>query len=472
MAKRGLVAGLVGIIAITGCATPVRGPNLGALYDRAAMLEDLERHPVIVIPGILGSRLVDPDTDQIVWGAFGGRGIDPETTSGAQLLALPMRSGARLTDLGDSVRPTAVLDRAQIQLLGLPIELAAYAQILGTLGAGGFRDQQLAEAGAVDYGAEHFTCFQFAYDWRRDNVENAGALKRFIEEKRAFVQAQYRQRYGVERHDVKFDIVAHSMGGLVARYFLRYGDADLAPDGSAPPLTWAGAAHVRNVIIIGTPNAGSALALQQLVEGTSYSPLLPGYHAALLGTMPSIYQLLPRPRHQTVVDARGAPIDDFLHIERWRAEQWGLADPRSDDMLRRLLPDAPSAEERRAIAIEHLDKCLTRARGFFAALDAPATPPPGLRMSLYVGDAVETPAQMAWSRADRAIRVSQSGPGDGTVTRQSALMDERRGGEWRPRLRSPIQWYRTMFLFEDHLGLTSSPVFSDNVLFSLLEEPH
>jgi triacylglycerol esterase/lipase EstA (alpha/beta hydrolase family) len=58
-------------------------------------------------------------------------------------------------------------------------------------------------------------------------------------------------RFGIKDHDVKFDIVAHSMGGLVARYYLRYGTQDLPPDGSLPELTWAGAQYVDNLIMVG-----------------------------------------------------------------------------------------------------------------------------------------------------------------------------------------------------------------------------
>ena len=68
------------------------------------------------------------------------------------------------------------------------------------------------------------------------------------------------------------------------------------------------------------------------------------------------------------------------------------------------------------------------------------------------------------------FEVSKYSPGDGTVTRASALMDERVGGYWTPVLESPIKWSNVMFLFTDHLGLTKSPAFSDNVLYILLEE--
>ena len=116
----------------------------------------------------------------------------------------------------------------RINLLGIPVTASAYAQILATLGVGGYRDEQLGKAGAIDYGDDHYTCFQFDYDWRRDNVENAQRLHRFILAKREYVRAEIRKRYGADRPDVKFDIVAHSMGGLITRYFLQYGEDAVA----------------------------------------------------------------------------------------------------------------------------------------------------------------------------------------------------------------------------------------------------
>ena len=62
-------------------------------------------------------------------------------------------------------------------------------------------------------------------------------------------------------------------------------------------------------------------------------------------------------------------------------------------------------------------------------------------------------------------------PGDGTVLRTSAVLDERVGGHWQPRLKTPIGWRHVQFLFTDHLGMTADPAFSDNVLYILLEGP-
>jgi hypothetical protein len=78
---------------------------------------------------------------------------------------------------------------------------------------------------------------------------------------------------------------------------------------------------------------------------------------------------------------------------------------------------------------------------------------------------------LAADRGTGELTTLTTSPGDGTVLRTSALLDERVGGEWSPVLRSPIAWRHVMFLFSDHLGLTKDPAFTDNVLYLLLEDP-
>lgn len=50
-------------------------------------------------------------------------------------------------------------------------------------------------------------------------------------------------------------------------------------------------------------------------------------------------------------------------------------------------------------------------------------------------------------------------------------MDERVGGEWVSRLRSPIAWDEVRFVEADHIGLTSHPGFTNGLLYTLLEQP-
>jgi len=457
------------VLAQASCTTSVRpAPNLGNLYDRAARSNDAERNPIIVIPGVLGTVLRDSASGRIVWGTFVGTYADPRRGEGARLVALPMQRGTPLAALRDEVAPDGVLESVKVSLLGLPVEQHAYISILRTLGAGGYRDQGLGESGAVDYGDAHFTCFQFAYDWRRDNVENAKRLHEFILEKKAYVEAELKKRYGIER-EVRFDIVAHSMGGLLARYYLRYGSADLPEDGSAPEITWAGARHVARLVMVGTPNAGSLEALSDLVEGVQLAFFLPRYSPTVVGTMPAVYQLLPRTRHGAVIDGEGRRLDLF-DVATWQRFRWGLASP-DDDALAELLPDVTSREERRAVALDHLAKVLLRAQRFHAALDVPATPPPGTTLHLFSGDAVATPAVVRLSQSGE-LAVVERAPGDARVLRSSAIMDERVGrAQWTPGLVTPIAWSDITFVFSDHLEMTRDPSFSDNILWRLLDAP-
>ncbi len=458
------------ILAPVACAPKYRSPDLGKLYNDLAQYEDPTRNPVIVIPGILGSRLVQRPSGNLVWGAFGLGQVNPNTPEGARLIALPMRPETPLADLADDVTADGALDRVVINFMGYPIQLNAYYHILQVLGVGGYRDQGLGEAGAIDYGDRHFTCFQFDYDWRRDIVESARQLDRFIKAKLAYVQQERLRRFGIKPAPTKFDIVAHSMGSLVARYYARYGTQDLPADGSLPPVTWEGTKYIEHLIMIGPPNAGSLSTLQHLVQGIKPAAFFPKYPAAVVGTMPSVYQLLPRTRHKPLIDNAGRAVEDIFDPGLWRHHQWGLADPDQAPVLQMLLPHVSDPEERRQIALAHLTRCLHRANQFTAALDRPARPPNSLRLFLVAGDSVDT-ARTVRIDADGRLIVVQTGPGDGTVLRTSALMDERPPGQVEKRLVSPIHWQQVLFLFSDHLGLTKDPAFTDNILYFLLEQP-
>ena len=434
------------------------------------MHEDPHRNPVIVIPGLLGSKLVDQDTNEMVWGTFGLGQVNPNTPTGARQFALPMGKGKKLKELRDHVKPAGSLDRVVVNFLGIPLELNAYYNILQTLGVGGYRDEELGMAGAIDYGKDHYTCFQFAYDWRRDIVESAKELDHFIKTRAQYVQKETEKRFGIKMVKVKFDLVAHSMGGLVARYYLRYGAADLPEDGSLPKLTWAGAEHIEHLVIIGTPNAGSMDSLEDMIHGASVDSLFPRYPAAVLSTMPSMYQLLPRGRHSPLLRADGEPVADLYNPELWKNQQWGLADPKQDPVLKLLLPNIESPEQRHEIALDHQAKALRRARQFTSAMDLPAKPPDSVKLLLIVGDAEET-KMTAQINPEGGVKMIKTGPGDGTVLRSSALMDERMSSHLNSRLRSPIHWSQVHFIFSDHLGLTKNPAFTDNVLYFLLESP-
>ncbi len=270
---------------------------------------------------------------------------------------------------------------------------------------------------------------------------------------------------------MRFDVIAHSMGGLLARHMLRFGDA-LPPEDADAAVPWSGAPLVEKLVMIGTPNAGSAKVLTNLTEGAEFGPFLPTYGPQILGTMPALYQLLPRGRHGALLDASGERLDP-LDPAVWAGRGWGLADPDANDELAVLLPGIDDPALRRHIALDHQAKALRRAASFQAAMDRPASPPIGTEIFLVAGDAVSTASVMR-AEDDGPVEAIDHAPGDGTVTRASAVLDERPApGEpgWTTRLRSPLTFAGVTFLHTNHLGLTRDPAFSDNVLWLLLERP-
>ena len=468
----------ISIIFCVSCASN-KTNNLDVLYAKSAKQSDLYRNPVIVIPGILGSKLYDTETGNETWGIFNNQFTNPSTPEKARLVALPIEQNKPLSELKDSIESNGALDKIKFKLLGIPLESRAYASILGTLGVGGYRDETLSRSGAVNYDSDHFTCYQFHYDWRRSNVENAAELDRFIKSKRKLVRAKMKEKFGVDKKDIKFDIVAHSMGGLLTRYYMRYGDQPLPANGSLPALTWAGAKNVDNVILVGTPSHGSILAFKELLNGKYFAPKwlsaiqgtnLPSYPAEVLGTYPSIYELMPRVRHGAFVANTGKPLNIY-DVSLWKENKWGLLGQSKQDKLSWLLPNISDKASRLAVAEEHVEKSLRNAEQFHKSLDRKTNSfPKHVKLTLIAGDSIQTKEKIELNLTTGVIKDLADSPGDGVVLRSSVIADDRLGVSDSKRVDSPIPYTSAIFLPNDHLNLTKDRVFSDNVLHKLLEE--
>ncbi|MEO1494274.1 MAG: hypothetical protein AAFV19_19150 [Pseudomonadota bacterium] len=466
------------LLVLAGCAPEPRLPDLDAIYRDAALgAQRADRRPLIGIPGTLGSRLVDAVSGRVIWGGGGSRGIsaDPEDREEFRLIALPIpKVGAPLINATDTVQPAGVLEVAMIEILGVPVDLEVYAGIDRTLRAGGFEflspDAYSAGAdGAVAANAPASGIYRFDYDWRRDLIETAHQFGRYVQDRRRDVA---RMR-GVPEETIQFDLIAHSMGGLIARYFLMHGFAapDTAdPTAPLPPVSWDGAPFFNRVIFVATPNAGSIIALDNLINGKDLGPFQPEFPAALLGTHHSVYQLMPRPRHRRVRLGQ-TEFADLYDPALWQAQGWGLADRAADRQLAWLMPDEPDAEARRRRALAHQARLLNRARLFHIMMDRWAPPPEGIDMFLVVGGGFETPSTAQVDPATGAFTIDGVAEGDGVVLRASALLDEAQGGQVPRQDRFPLRFDTTLFLPDEHVELTKNPVFGDNLLYWLLDAP-
>ena len=442
----------------------------GKLMQKCSEYEGQFRNPVIVIHGFLGSKLKNKVTGKEVWGEISTwdtiTGLDNQQIYD---LACKMSKGRKLTELDETVDPYSFLESVKIQLFGISIHVNAYEDLLSILRQSGYTQY----GKPLPKGKKFYTLFPFYYDWRRDLAYNAAKLHEYILNKRKYLQSEYEKLYGIKNYDVQFDIVSHSMGGLLSRYYLRYGDKDLPSDGSQPSITWKGSEFIDKLLIVGTPNAGYLDTCLELINGLQVAPGTPTYPPAVIGTFATYYQMMPVYGFRSVLyeDDPNGPEVDIFDPNVWIKLNWGLANPDQDEILQILLPDIKSSAKRRKIALDHLTKCLNRARQFTTAMQEKAIPPDDVAMFLFAGDAVKTRRTALVNRNTGEIKVTEYAPGDGKVLTSSARFDLREDGYWTPFIRSPISWRGTFLLSAAHMGITKSNVFNSNASFCLLVTP-
>jgi hypothetical protein len=115
-----------------------------------------------------------------------------------------------------------------------------------------------------------------------------------------------------------------------------------------------------------------------------------------------------------------------------------------------------------------LAKCLDAAARFHEALRRPSQPPAHLRRVLFAGDAIMMPAVREVGR-DGRLRVKSLAPGDGEVTRASALGDAAVAKDPAAPAEYWLDFDKVVLLPYEHLEMVGQPLFVDNLLYELLE---
>lgn len=440
---------------------------IGPLQEKAIAYQGIYRNPVIIVHGFLGSNMMDKKSGKNIWGEFSGMDGFSLPDWKMRALALPMVRHKPLKDIIDNTVPSGALNTVKVKILGMTFTENAYLNLVNALNEGGFQ----LEGRPLDPGKNFYNLFQFSYDWRRDLQESASKLHEYIQQKRKYIQKEYEALYGIKNFDVHFDLIGHSMGGLVSRYYLRYGTADLPEENEAPNVTWAGAKYVDRMIILGTPSAGYLDTLLEMQKGREMPPFPP----ALISTWLTYYQMMPDASTKSVVYENDPDkAVDIYDFQTWIRMKWGLANPKQEEVFKVLMPNIQDKTKRRLIAFDHLKKCLKRARKFKRTMNIRAEHPPTLKMYLVLGNAVRTTRRARVNPKTGGLTVTDDdyGPGDGKVLSSSAMYDERAGQKtWLPFFYSPIDWDSIIQLRAAHMGITTDPAFKDNILFLLNSMP-
>ena len=224
-----------------------------------------QRHPVVVVPGFMGSQL---------W-----RGDDLLWPDLRDVLRRP--DAFRLPDSADlTVR--GIVD--EVVIIPNFIKLEQYTRLVHFL---------TDSLGYVEGKDLHV----FVYDWRKDLRI---AARKLADEVAAF-------RRGLADPHAKITILAHSMGCLVTRYYVdRLG----------------GDAVVARCVLMGGPQLGIPKFIVAILAGLSVLPfgMLGERLRRVISTFPSAYQTLPT--YACVFDEHGKPIDVYAD-DRWLLEPFG-----------------------------------------------------------------------------------------------------------------------------------------------------
>jgi triacylglycerol esterase/lipase EstA (alpha/beta hydrolase family) len=220
------------------------------------------RDIVIILPGIMGSVLQKDNQD--LWAVSGQAAWGAVKSLGGSFQQLKLNGDDPNAEYLDGIIPTRLVDDAHI-VPGF-VKIDGYTQtkrfMIDNFDVVENKCFNIRENKAANF-------FEFPYDWRRDIRVNAKILKRYIDLR----LQQWREFSGAK--DAKVILLAHSMGGLVSRYYLE---------------VFEGWRDAKALFTFGTPYRGSPMSLNFLVNGykNQFMDL-----TEVVRSLPGAYELLP-----------------------------------------------------------------------------------------------------------------------------------------------------------------------------------
>ncbi len=440
---------------LTGCASSPNRPDLARLYAHQA--DDSAIVPVVLIHGMLGARLFNESSENEIWPGSLRRLLFDDY----EAIKLDISNRAELF-VPSNLSPSGITDGAAGKDF--------YGRIMQVLeSAGGYT---LTPLGTPAEGNRR-RLYVFDYDWRQDNVYTVHRLHEFIESIRRDHNSP----------ELKVDVVAHSMGGLITRYYARYGIEDVLDDNDFP-VNMDGASRLRRVLLLGTPNFGSVLAADILDKGMRVG--FGTVPVEVVATFPSAYQVLPHALHTWLLDTEGNPDErDIYELKFWRDNKLSIFHPIVKQRIIHTAETIAEGEARFDQFSLFFERSLERARRFTWSLTVTLDDAP-IRYGVFGGDCALTPTRMVMEDIDghsylrlepKDIKKKSSGvdydrlmlePGDGTVSKASLLARQSSDPTIARHKYSFFPLGYAFFLCEDHQSLTGNISFQDNLLNALL----
>lgn len=341
---------------------------------------------LIFLPGFYGTRLVRKADGRLVW--ISAR----QAVFGSQTAA---RTGFGVRGAQELV-PGTVLDR-------VPVIPGVYALDV-------YRDF-LDELRTAVRTPVHL----LGYDWREDYFEAVKKLAGLV-------------------HDLKAGgassiiLIAHSLGGVVASYYLRYGDQE--PE--AARETWQGVRSLDAVVMATAPFQGSMTAFRNMKHGVKF-----GLNTSLISphafsTFTTGYTMLPTYR-PVLLDHRLRPLPHtFFEPALWQRYAWGLlstAGTVSTDLAEKRLAFVSRSLRRGKLLYERLHQPLSRpperpVRMLYAFARSHAT----LSRAVLLERDAHSPARVLFERREFETTLpgqrygALCSDGDQTLTTESAQL--------------------------------------------------
>jgi pimeloyl-ACP methyl ester carboxylesterase len=325
----------------------------------------------IVVPGIMGSEL--RLNGEVIWpGSF---------------LSLFLPYGKMNELMNPNLDATDLIRTYSVS--------TQYAKLIEDLERCGFRENDAKP-----------TLFVCPYDWRKDNALSAKTLADVID-----------KAFNTHPGNAEISLIAHSMGGLISRYYLESGDFNARP----------GFASVRQLITLGTPHRGAGLALAAAVGMEKRLFLSAEQVKQLVSDVryPALYQLLP-------------PVGEPFVWDEEKTSEFGTID---------------IYDQQVAQTLGLVQQNLQAAKDFHAKLDMakrPVNQGKPVRYFFFVGTHQNTISYIRLLKTPdnkyRVRKVELEGAGDGTVPSWSGAITGVQG--------QPVGGEHSTIYFNDDLRRT------------------